>query len=375
MVATTPGTGPHLDAVLPSCLAAVRGRSNPLKLPAARGAIVVLIDGLGAAALKARAGYARTLAGALSKKSTLATGVPTTTAAALSTLMTGVLPGVHGVVSYSVLDAATDRIVNQLSGWGGSVDPQVWQRCPTVFEEAQSEGAVRGVAVGPARYSSSGFSAAILRGADYVAAESITDRFAAALEQVRQGSAVVYLYIPEVDSAAHAKGWQSDAWAEALEEVDGALRAALARLPRDVLLLVTADHGIVDVPEHRQILFDENPMLVDGVRHVGGEPRLLHLYLESDLAEGERRALLERWRTAEGERAWVRSREEAIAEGWYGPVDAEVAPRIGDILVAARSLVAYYDSRTATAGSRGMIGQHGSWTSEETRVPLLRFGA
>jgi predicted AlkP superfamily pyrophosphatase or phosphodiesterase len=362
--------GPQLDAVLPSCVAALEGRANALGLPGTRSAILLVVDGLGASALKARRGHARTLASALDKSTVISTGVPTTTAAALTTLMTGELPGRHGVVGYSVVDPESDRIVNQLNGWGaGSVDPLTWQRVPTVFER----GTIRAVAVGAKRYRSSGFTQATLRGAEYVSADGIEDRFAAALEAIRQPGTLVYLYVSEVDTAAHADGWQSDRWTEALEEVDGALASARPALARGDLLLVTADHGIVDVPGHRHVLIDEHADLIDGVRHVAGEPRMLHLYLEPDVSAAHREALLERWRVAEGSRAWVRSRAEAIAEGWFGAVDSEVEPRIGDILVAARGSVAYYDTRTATVGSRAMIGQHGSWTPEETRVPLLRF--
>ncbi|WP_210481989.1 alkaline phosphatase family protein [Naasia sp. SYSU D00948] len=363
--------GPELDAVLPSCVAALEGRPNVLGLPEARSVIVVVVDGLGASALKARKGHARTMGGALTKSSVISTGVPTTTAAALTTLMTGEPPGRHGVVGYSVLDPDTDRVVNQLNGWGdGSVDPLTWQRMPTVFET----GDLRAVAVGAKRYRSSGFTRATLRGAEYVVGDSIEDRFEAALEAVRSApGTLVYLYIPELDQAAHADGWQSDEWTAALEEADSSLTAALPALGRGDRLLVTADHGILDVPGHRHVLIDEHHELIDGVRHVAGEPRMLHLYLEPELAGGDRTALLERWRAAEGTRAWVRSRAEAVAEGWFGAVDAEVEPRIGDILVAARGSVAYYDTRTATVGSRAMIGQHGSWTPEETRVPLLRF--
>jgi predicted AlkP superfamily pyrophosphatase or phosphodiesterase len=371
MVPTNQGPGPHLDAVLPSCVAALGGGANILGLPAKRGIVVVVVDGLGASALKARRGYARTMAAALGPRSVLTTGVPTTTAAALTTLMTGALPGEHGVVGYSVLDPAMDRVVNQLTGWGGTVDPLHWQRRPTVFETSD----VRGVAIGPGKYRASGFSAAILRGTRYVAADDIAERFDAALRELAAGGRpLIYLYIPEVDTAAHADGWQSDRWSAALEEVDSALAAALPRLGRDVGLLVTADHGIVDVPGSRHVLIDERRELIDGVRHVAGEPRMLHLHLEPALPERDRAALLGRWQAAEGDRAWVRSRAEAVAEGWFGPVHEEVEPRIGDILVAARASVAYYDTRTATVGSRAMIGQHGSWTPEETRIPLLRYG-
>lgn len=90
--------GPKLADVLRSSLDAVCGRANRLGLPPTESAVVLLVDGLGASALKARAGHARTLAGALSARSIIDAGFPTTTAAALATLTTGVSPGQHGQI-------------------------------------------------------------------------------------------------------------------------------------------------------------------------------------------------------------------------------------------------------------------------------------
>jgi hypothetical protein len=69
----------------------------------------------------------------------------------------------------------------------------------------------------------------------------------------------------------------------------------------------------------------------------------------------------------------VGTRDEAIAAGWFGPVDPEVLDRIGQVLVAARRPVAYYVD-TDDRGRR-MVGQHGSLTPTEVTVPLLRYGA
>ena len=139
---------------------------------------------------------------------------------------------------------------------------------------------------------------------------------------------------------------------------------------------MTADHGSLDVPVTSQVLFDRTPGLLDGIRHVAGEPRALQLHFEPDAGSELRERVAARWREAEGDRSVVLTRTEAIADGWFGPkVDPGVAPRIGDLIVAARKAIAYYDSRTATARSRAMVGQHGSLSPEETAVPLLRFGA
>lgn len=372
MLPTAPDAALTLADVLPACRAAIAGQGNAFDLPAVRQAVVLLVDGLGAAALKTRAGHARTLAAAMTKRDVIHSGFPTTTAAALASLCTAAPPGVHGLVGYTVLDVAHDRVVNQLSGWDARLDPATWQRVPTVFERASADG-LRASIVGPPKYATSGFTAAVLRGAEYHPAKTLDERFAATrriLDEGRPG--LIYLYVPELDMTAHASGWESGRWTDQLEALDSAVRSFAATLGPDEGLLLTADHGVLDVPGTSHVHIDAHPDLVDGVRHVAGDPRCLQLHLEPDAV---RDGLVEAWRAREGKRAWIATREEAVAAGWFGEVDPEVLPRIGDVLVAARGLVAYYDSRTSTAQGRAMVGQHGSWTPEETRVPLLRFGA
>ncbi|CAN5575563.1 alkaline phosphatase family protein [soil metagenome] len=365
-----------LADVMESSLAAIRGETNRLALLPVDGAVVVLVDGLGADALKARSGHARTLAAGLSGASVIDSGFPTTTAAAIASLATGLPPGQHGLVGYSVLDSLHDRAVNQLSGWDDRLDPSTWQLAPTLFERASGLG-LSATAIGPARYRDSGFTRAVLRGARYRDASSIDDRMALARETMgtRDSPGITYVYVPELDQAAHSHGWQSPEWTAALETTDAAIRELTSSLGPRQGMLVTADHGIIDVPSHSHVLFDTDPGLVDGIRFVVGEPRCLQLHFEPDANDSIRAGVLERWRESESDRSWVATRDEAIAAGWFGPVRAEVYPRIGDILVAARKSLAYYDSRAASQHGRDMIGQHGSWSPAEMRVPLVRFGA
>ncbi len=368
-------TAPRLTAVLGSSLASLTGAANPLGFARARSAVVVLVDGLGAANLRQRAGHARHLAGSMAKRDVIQTVFPSTTAAALASLTTGVMPGAHGLVGYRTLDPAHDRLVNQLNGWDDGMRPETWQLRATIFETAAAEG-VDAVAIGAPRYADSGFTRAVLRGARYVPGLRMADRFEAALGVLDGGApALIYLYVPELDQAAHADGWESDRWLGLLEQLDAEVAAFERRMPRGTGLLVAADHGVVDVPGHRHVFVDAKPELVDGVRHVGGEPRFLHLYFEDSLGAVPRARLVEHWRAAESGRSWVMTREEVIAAGLFGEVASEVEPRIGDLLVAARSGIAYYDRRAADRQAETMIGQHGSLSDEEVRVPLIRRGA
>jgi len=362
-----------LADVLPSALSAIFGDENRLALPRADRVVVMLVDGLGAVPLKARAGHARTLMSALTKAGVIDSGFPTTTASALATLTTGERPGQHGLVGYSVLDTVNDRLIKQLSGWDAALDPAIWQPVPTVFETAVARG-VQAIAIGPERYRSTGFSAGVLRGAEYRSGSSISDRVDVALEWLRSGATgIAYVYVPELDMTGHASGWESAEWTQRLETIDGAVRDLSTALGAGDALVVTADHGVLDIPEHSHIFVDGVPELLDGVRFLAGEPRCLQVHFEADAPAEQRARVLDAWRTHESSRAWIATREEAIAAGWFGDVRADVAPRIGDILVAARKDVAYYDSREIKPGVHGMIGQHGSWSPAEVKIPLLKF--
>ncbi|HEV7742064.1 MAG TPA: alkaline phosphatase family protein [Pseudolysinimonas sp.] len=356
-----------LADVLPNCLDALAGRTGRLGLSPVTHAVVVLADGLGRAVLEAHRGHARTLASRLDVDPAISAGFPTTTASALATLTTGTLAGQHGMVGYRVLDPASGTVINQLSGLD-TLDPSHWQRMPTLFETSAASG-VRSVVIASPRHRDSGFTHAVLRGAAYRAEATLADRFAAARRELAAaGPTLVYLYVAELDVEAHARGLDSARWVAALESLDAEVGALAADLTPRQGMLLTADHGMVDVPESSQIIVP--PELLAGVRQIAGEPRCLQLHLEPGIDPD---AVAGLWRNSQGSRAWVATRDEAIAAGWFGDVDDAVRPRIGDVLVAARKRYAFYADPDDTG--RRMIGQHGSLTPDETSIPLLRFGA
>lgn len=358
----------NIAGVAPQLLAALRGAGTDLA--PARSVVLVVIDGLGAIPLRAHAGHARTLASAMAKKDIAGSVFPTTTAAALTSLVTGVTPGTHGMVGYRVLNPARGILVNQLTEWeSAGVDPLVWQAAPTLFEQATTAGHPAFVVGFPA-YAGTGFTRAILRGAEFRSAQSPADRVELAWELAdAHDGAIVYCYLPEVDKAGHKHGIDSAEWVHALEDIDAALSR---RIPDGVGVLVTADHGMIDVPQHRQLVLDAADGWHDGIRHIGGEPRMLHVYTEPD---ADLSAILDRWRRDLEGMADVVSRTEAIDAGLFGPAVTDAAlSRMGDFLVAARSNRAVYDGEAEDQRGRSMVGQHGSLTPEEWRVPFIRMG-
>lgn len=367
IVPTGPASARSLTGVAPEILRSLTGTSGWLR--PAGSAVLFVIDGLGAHQLRAHAGHARRLSSYGGRKDVARTVFPSTTAAALSSILTGSDPGEHGLVGYRVLDPDRGRLANQLNGYErDGLDPATWQRRPTVFERAIAEGR-RAFAVGLAEYATTGLTGAILRGAEYVASDDIRMRVRLAYElAARESGSLVYCYLPEVDKAGHRRGVASDAWISALEDIDAAFATPV---PPGVGAVVTADHGMVDVPRHRHVLLGDGDPRLDGVAHLGGEPRLLHVYLEPGV---DARAAADVWASVSGRTADVATREEAIADGLFGTVSDDVRPRIGDLLVAARGAWAFYDDRLEDKRAQDMIGQHGSVTPEEVVVPLLRLG-
>ncbi len=356
------GSGQHDELLLSQRL--IEAGYNPTKY---RSVCVVMVDGLGEELLRRYASYAPCLKNA-SSLGPLHSAIPSTTAASLVSFGTGLAPGTHGVAGYEVFNPHTGKVMNQLSGWDKSVDPHTWQPYPTVFERYAPHCDVATVSL--SKYQGTGLSEAGLRGGRFVHASSPIARTTLATSLLSSRKpALVYMYWGEIDQAGHRYGVDSQQWIEQLEELNLAVRRLAERIPPHVLLLVTADHGMVDIPETGRIDYSSDEELLTNIAHTAGEPRMVQLYLEN-LEDKER--VLECWARAWGDHAWIIDTDQAIEQGYFGKqVTAEARSRIGDVLIAARDNIALYDMRHYKPHALNMVGQHGSLTSTETQVPLL----
>lgn len=337
-----------------------------LSLSPADTVVVVLVDGLGRQMLEERGGHAPYLRSALPGSRTLTSGFPSTTAASIAMLGTGLTPGTTGLLGYTVRNPASGELLNMIS-WNGGVAPEQWQRCPTLLERAAA-GGVGVVTVAQESFRDSGLTRAALRGGGFRAGASFPDRVDAAIRAVRDpGTRLVYLYTGDVDTVGHHKGWRSWEWGEETSAVDRELARLARAVPRGTTVLVTADHGMVDVHHDDKIDVGRTPALAQDVVLVAGEPRAVHVHC----VPGRTAAVARRWQDLLGDTAWVLRRAEAEALGLFGPVAERHRAVIGDLVVAARGGRAILDSRTQSAPSLGLVGMHGSLTPAEMLVPLI----
>jgi hypothetical protein len=342
---------------------------NPLQLPPADRVCLLIVDGLGWELLREHPAAAPFMSELAVAGRPLAAGFPATTATSLASLGTGRPPGQHGVLGYQVAVPGEHRLLNALR-WDQRVDPLVWQPGSTIFERAADAG-ISSFRVAQTALARTGLSVATMRGAEILGADTFGALVAEAASALRRSDrALATVYHGELDATGHVFGSGSDAWRYHLGHVDKLAEQLAGARPPGTALYVTADHGMVDVPPADRIDADAVPGLRAGVALLGGEPRARHVYARPGAA-GD---VLTAWREILGHRAWVASRDEAIADGWFGPVDPLLAPRIGDVVAAPAGPWAVVATRAEPRES-ALIGMHGSLTSADQLVPLLTLSA
>jgi len=363
-----------LADLLPSALAAlgVPGEPDALALQPADCVVVLLVDGLGWQLLREHAGHAPFLSSLAGRP--LAAGFPTTTAVSITSLGTGVTPGRHGITGYSTRADGLGEPVNWLT-WRGArsgtdlIDqqpPEQVQPVSTAFERAGQAGVNASVVSSPA-FQTSGLTRAALRGARYLRAFTAADTATVVAETARTRGGLIYCYIADLDLIGHVHGCRSEAWRVQLELIDAGARLLADRLPAGTRLLITADHGMLDVPEHAKLDYDADPLLREGVELLAGEARVRYLHV----APGQLDAVRSRWAEVLGDGMAILSKDEAIARGWFGPVVSDAASsRIGDLIAVSVSELAVV-RRKAESRNASLVGHHGALTDAELLVPLL----
>lgn len=332
-----------------------------LVLPSAPAYVVLLVDGLGQQLLQRYAHAAPFLTSLRGASGTA--GVPSTTATSLTSLGTGLTPGQHGLVGYTARVPETGELLNHLQ-WDRDVDPLAYQPHATAFDRLSASG-IYVSAVNKAQFATSGLTRAAHRGAAYRGADTPGDRLAQTIEAA-DGPSFTYVYDGELDKVGHQYGVASAEWLVELQLIDEFAEDLRAALPRSVRLLVVADHGMIDSPADQRLELDRLPELRRGLQLVGGEARFRHLYVKPGALDD----VLAAWREELGDRATVLARDEAVARGWFGEVEARVSGRLGDVMVACHDDVAVFSTRDFPREQQ-MIGLHGSLTRDEMEIPIL----
>ncbi|MHB1517205.1 MAG: alkaline phosphatase family protein [Acidimicrobiales bacterium] len=336
----------------------------PPSLDGASQVVLLVLDGLGYEQLRQHPDLTPVLSAAEHIDRSITTVAPSTTACALTSITTGRPPSDHGLLGYRLADG--DDILNVLRWTVGSRSPRDArrtiradgvQRCPPFSVASRSVPVVSRDGFG-----GTGFTAAHLGSSPltaYLAPSSLPVEVAGLLQS---GERFVYAYYDGIDRIAHGRGLGRHYRAE-LASTDRLVGDVVAELPPGALLLVTADHGQVDVGPNIELLGRD---VMDHVRFFSGEGRFRWLHAREGAAAELQAAVAERYAAS----TWVRSREQLVDEGIFGgPLRASSVRRLGDVALIPHAPIAFLDP--ADTGESRLKSRHGSLTAAEMLVPLL----
>jgi predicted AlkP superfamily pyrophosphatase or phosphodiesterase len=318
---------------------------------------------------------------------------PSTTAAHMTTLHTGVPAAESGVFEWFYaepdLGAVFAPLLASTIGPAGLVPvaPDALAKvlpATTLYEDLAARG-VRSVCYQHRRVATSPYSRVVTRGAQMRAYTTLPELFTNLVADVRATTAPTYhlVYIDVLDSISHHYGPESPHLAAELRALFGLLEdivvRGLAGMRPSPALLVTADHGQTAVDPSRTVYLDERIPAArawmrtgpDGRALVpGGSPRDLFLYLLPERCDEAHATLA----TALADVADVHRTADLAARGVFGPSPSRrLLERIGDLVILPRPHEMVWWRGGDARFTIDKRGHHGGLTAEEMEIPLLGF--
>lgn len=343
-------------------------------LPTGRHLVFLLADGLGCAILE-RLGEDSFLRCSLRRE--LRAVFPSATASALTSLATGAWPKDHGVTGWwthlpehgitatalPFVERFEDRPLGEL-GIGLDVFP-----VPALLPRY----ARRTLAVQPQAIAHSSYSRYFLGDTPALGYTGLEAGVEAVLAHVRESTqpSFTYFYVPDVDHAGHAHGPRSPEVLERARAIDAAARRLRDGLGPQGHLVLSADHGQIEVPpERKHVLTARDPLLDFLAVPPYGEPRAPQFSVRPGSEAAFRRAFEARF----GEEWALLSVDEVEALGLLGPgrLGATTRARLGSFLaLAAAEDVLLFRPGPDPEGVEGLRGYHGGLLPAEMRIPLV----
>jgi Type I phosphodiesterase / nucleotide pyrophosphatase len=358
--------GPSLHRVVPALLGEVTQPGAaplpewiPEPVSGARQIVLLVLDGLGEEQLRERSDLAPVLCSGVGGP--IRSVAPSTTACALTTLVTGRVPAEHGVVGYRVAVGGDVMNVLQWSVRGVDVRASGFQPYESFPGSPSLVPVVTRSDFGP-----TGFTAAHLGHAElhrwYTPAGLVT----AVRELTATGAPFVYAYYEGIDKVAHAAGL-GPYYDDELRAVDRLVGDVLEVLPPGAVLVVTADHGQVEVGSSVELI---GPELMEATTLISGEGRFRWLHVRPGAVEDVAATAS----ALHGDVAWVVTKQQMVEDGWLGGVPSpEVSARLGDVALVPFTPTAFLDP--ADVGELRLKARHGSLTPAEMHIPLLGWQA
>lgn len=300
------------------------------------------------------------------------------TAPALTSLYTGEYPGRHGVLSWWLrleehgLDALPLRFEERFGEQplvDLGVEPGDVLTVPSLIGRMKH----RPVAILPRELVGSVYSTYSAGGTEQAGYGELPEAFAMVADRIAEAGepTFTYVYLPQADSLAHAEGCDDGKVLECFAACDRLLVGLAQRLRGNARLLVTGDHGQVDVPDERTFFLEEADEIAALLScPPSGEPAVPFFHVIPGQEQAFASAFRERW----GEHFALLSRRESLELGCFGPgaPGKKALERMGQFLaIPGRPSTLRW--RPTGAEVHVHRGEHGGLSRAEQTVPLFAF--
>jgi predicted AlkP superfamily pyrophosphatase or phosphodiesterase len=233
-----------------------------------------------------------------------------------------------------------------------------------------------------------GATSIVIKHEDYLHSEfsKVTDKNAISLgytdfksffQRIKEGVEIdknrkyIWAYWPLIDSLSHEFASDSREVQEHFEEFDKEIeKLSLFLKDKNTVILLTADHGLIDTKEEeKKILLENHPELVDTLTlPLSGEPRVAYCYVRPNRVEDFKNYV----NTVLKNVCALYPSEELIKENYFGlyKPHPKLKDRVGDYTLIMKD---NYIMKDLVLGEerRIFIGNHGGLSDEEFFVPLI----
>lgn len=310
---------------------------------------------------------------------------PPTTAAALTSIYTGLPPKEHGYMGWTLYLRKRDYLVNVLPGYvigkglaHGDLADQVYGDLPlrSLFTQVQEEGDGRSCfLVSPHSFRSSSYSRMVGKDAQPIHYKREKDFIRALFSSVKKHQnekTFTLAYSENPDKMIHKSGTESAGLQAYLVKLSHDMCKLASRLRgTDTLVSITADHGLVPMNTYHSI--NEIPEIMELlVRPPFPESRFCSFFVKSGKKEEFRRRFMD----LAGGDFWLLEREEFLELGLLGPGKEHplLESFLGDFIAIALggSGIKHYGGDRARKRKPGQFkAHHAGITAGEMQVPLM----
>ncbi|MDC7222654.1 MAG: alkaline phosphatase family protein [Spirochaetales bacterium] len=321
----------------------------------------------------------------------LSTVFPPTTAAAMTSLYTGLSPREHGYLGWSLwFEELEERYINILPGTDSRTNRAVYGSPRDIYDimplpsfNQKLKDLPEDLAlyfISPRAYLNNRYNLAACGPAKMVPYRRFKDMIratAASVKKNREGRSYTLVYNPEPDKFLHPQGVDTGHLRDFMTLLGEQLRKLISRIEgSNTLLLVTADHGMTDV-DHYHLIHEGDELDSLLIRPPFPEARVLSFHVK----EGQKGLFRERFESVMGEDFLLLEGEEFLREGWLGPdlpgttAHGRLDKLIGDYMAIARGGkgIKYVPKGSKTPSL--FKAHHAGMTREERDVPLLVYSA